>query len=565
MRTPLHTTLRLWLTRSPGRNESGAVLVISLMFLAILALVGSTAVLMTTTDLQIGANYKTGAQATNVARAGIEEALFRLGLYDDGGTNAPPTGSMISINGILNNNAAISIDPNGLLTDGIDNDGNGVTDEIGELNYHGAYDNRNWKAVILLSDTAPAGLVGNTTFYTNTIQPSTDWMEYTSATEDGTELTIQFLKDAGNMDGDGDTDEIVFYDMARANPMHVDTAGTPASGRPIVVITCTGKKDGAVGRIQVTAMNQPVDIKGEAAVMVDLIPTFLGNSLISGFNHDGSVTKADKPNNRNSWGTTTQFWGNGIDNHGGSEKMDWPNPNTPYADDDTLLLGPTPAPNNEEELGDNKYPEEYVPYAGFLETSGHKPGAWTTVDPATVAVIPIAPGGSNEVFGGSGASGTTPWKVEAAPSWPTLADLLGVSQATLDKILAGANVTEADMGVSGQLSVPAQGVIYINNAGGTEVKITSVTPDHDNGWGLMYVTGDAQFQDVGFKGLIYIEGDAHIAAGYWMAGLIAVKGTTTGDFSAGGAHFLYSADVLSSWVNRGMKFVPFMWKDEKAG
>lgn len=64
--------------RSACTNENGAVLVIGLTFLAIIALLGSTAVLMTTTDLKIGANYKTSVQAFNAAQAGIEEARARM-------------------------------------------------------------------------------------------------------------------------------------------------------------------------------------------------------------------------------------------------------------------------------------------------------------------------------------------------------------------------------------------------------------------------------------------------------------------------------------------------------
>ena len=546
-------------TRSVCNNENGAALIIGMVFMTLLAMLGTTAVVMTTTDMQIGGNYKTSVQASNVAQAGISEALYRLGLFDDGGTVAPPSGSMININGLTANNAAISIDPNGLLSNGADDDGNGATDDISDLNFNGAYDNRNWQTKIMLKTSDDADTT--TTFYTPTIQPSASWLEYSSSTDDGTALTIEFLKDTGDMDSDGNTSEIVFYDLSRTPPMHVDAAGTPAGGQPIVVITSTGRTAGSINEVQVRAVYQPVNIQAEAAVMVDMSPTFTGNSLISGFDYDGTVSKADKPLNCNFWGATTQFYQNGVDNHGGDEKMDWPGPNTPYPDDDTSLIGPTAAPNNEEELGDNKYPEEYVAYAAFLEGSGHKPGVWTTAA-ANPAAPPINPGATNDVFGGSGASGTTPWKIEGAPAWKTLAQLLGLPQETVDKILANANVTEADMDVSGQLSVAPQGVIYINNAGGTTLKITSATPDADNGWGLMYVTGDAQFQDVGFKGLIYVEGDASIAAGYWMAGCLAIKGATSGDFTAGGAHFLYSSDVLTNYVNRGMKFVPLTWKDE---
>lgn len=59
-------------------NENGAALVISLMFLAILAMLGTTAVIMTTTDMQIGNNYKTNTQASNAAQSGIAEARQRL-------------------------------------------------------------------------------------------------------------------------------------------------------------------------------------------------------------------------------------------------------------------------------------------------------------------------------------------------------------------------------------------------------------------------------------------------------------------------------------------------------
>ena len=211
------TKLRLSRIRSVCKNENGAVLVFGLMFMAILAMLGTTAVVMTTTDMQIGANYKTSVQASNVAQAGINEAIYRLGLFDDGGTVAPPSGSMISINGLVSNNAAISLDHirsdgNRLLENGVDDDGNGATDDIGDLNYNGTYDNRNWKAKILLSGADPSGLGTNITFFTNTIQPSASWLEYTSSTDDGTALTIEFKKDTNDIDGDGITSEIVFYD-----------------------------------------------------------------------------------------------------------------------------------------------------------------------------------------------------------------------------------------------------------------------------------------------------------------------------------------------------------------
>ncbi|RZB30606.1 MAG: hypothetical protein SRB1_02886 [Desulfobacteraceae bacterium Eth-SRB1] len=60
------------------KNEKGMVLPLGLMFLAIITVLGSTAVIVTTTDLKIGSNYRASEQAFYAAEAGIEEAKARL-------------------------------------------------------------------------------------------------------------------------------------------------------------------------------------------------------------------------------------------------------------------------------------------------------------------------------------------------------------------------------------------------------------------------------------------------------------------------------------------------------
>ena len=83
MRLSLRTKLRLSLIRSVCNNENGAVLVIGLMFMVILAMLGITAVVMTTTDMKIGGNYKANEKAFYVAEAGAREARERLRLKPD--------------------------------------------------------------------------------------------------------------------------------------------------------------------------------------------------------------------------------------------------------------------------------------------------------------------------------------------------------------------------------------------------------------------------------------------------------------------------------------------------
>lgn len=70
-------------------GEKGFVLPVGLMFLGILCVLGSTAVIVTTTDLQIGANHKAGAQAVYSANAGYEEARARLANGSTGQVGIP--------------------------------------------------------------------------------------------------------------------------------------------------------------------------------------------------------------------------------------------------------------------------------------------------------------------------------------------------------------------------------------------------------------------------------------------------------------------------------------------
>lgn len=65
--------------RESIRDEKGMILVVSLMMISALLLLGTTAVMTSTTDMKISANYKTGNQAYYAAAAGIEEARARMG------------------------------------------------------------------------------------------------------------------------------------------------------------------------------------------------------------------------------------------------------------------------------------------------------------------------------------------------------------------------------------------------------------------------------------------------------------------------------------------------------
>jgi len=69
---------RISVIRSVCMNENGAVLVLSLVFMVLLAMVGSTAVVLTTTDMKIGANYRDRKHALCDAEAGMNYGLGKI-------------------------------------------------------------------------------------------------------------------------------------------------------------------------------------------------------------------------------------------------------------------------------------------------------------------------------------------------------------------------------------------------------------------------------------------------------------------------------------------------------
>ena len=94
-------------------NEKGFVLPLGLMFLAIIAILGTTAVIVTTTDIKIGGNYKTSVQAFYDADAGSQYAIAMIedGLVDD---TLVLSGSSVTVN--YTSPAGFSFDPITTLT-----------------------------------------------------------------------------------------------------------------------------------------------------------------------------------------------------------------------------------------------------------------------------------------------------------------------------------------------------------------------------------------------------------------------------------------------------------------
>ena len=117
------------------KNEKGMVLPLGLMFLAIIAILGTTAVIITTTDLKIGTNYKLSEQAFYAAEAGLQRAADALKADASNGFNDELLGtdgsSGTSDDGILSFGSSVSFGDGTYavqVTDNDDGDGNLFSD-----------------------------------------------------------------------------------------------------------------------------------------------------------------------------------------------------------------------------------------------------------------------------------------------------------------------------------------------------------------------------------------------------------------------------------------------------
>jgi Tfp pilus assembly protein PilX len=237
-----------------ARNQNGIVLILSLVFLCILALLGSTAVMLTTTDMKIGGNYKSSTQAFSAAQAGIAETRLRLkgsaaasGYAGDTGTTADPLWSAY------------------ILT-------SGTWTTADDLEYDSNYQN------YFPSDTN----FTSTTASVNTLQSTVDvdyFVKIKHKREYDAEQAGHTTTNTHYDDGDGNLGtnpisapgSIVYYGD---DPITVDdkswvyftTAGTPTprEARPVEIVRSYGESRGSLAVVEVEVIQVPLNIDVEA-------------------------------------------------------------------------------------------------------------------------------------------------------------------------------------------------------------------------------------------------------------------------------------------------------------
>jgi hypothetical protein len=74
------------------RSDEGMILVVCMMLLVILSLMGVAAIMTTSTETKITANFRKSEQAFFAADSGVEDARFRISMADNpGATFTGPT------------------------------------------------------------------------------------------------------------------------------------------------------------------------------------------------------------------------------------------------------------------------------------------------------------------------------------------------------------------------------------------------------------------------------------------------------------------------------------------
>jgi len=356
------------------------------------------------------------------------------------------------------------------------------------------------------------------------------------------------IEDSQFQNGDGDNDEVVLYGQDFGYGSDAPLFGT----HPVKIIESIGFAENNSNKtIKVEVTKLSLDIEAKAALACDEGIRLTGNSFVSGFNHDINTTSADFGKSTTDInGNTLTLRGNGVDNHGGKEK----HAISGNVDDSDILL----AAGEDEDTADvnPRLDEVDVSYGAKIlsDQSTYLPGAWTTGDF-------VDQHGGDDIYGGNNVNA---WKDESTTNtWITLDQMLGISTDQLTDLLDNADVTNADTSISGgnqKLNAAPQGIIYIDNGPtGKNFKIGAYTPSYDNGWGLMYITGDFEAENLAFNGLIFVEGKIKISANFWLLGSIAVKGKDPS--GSGGADVLYSKDALVRKVGDAMDYIVLSWKE----
>ncbi|MDH3216561.1 MAG: pilus assembly PilX N-terminal domain-containing protein [Candidatus Krumholzibacteria bacterium] len=226
------------------RSDRGSVLVVTLLILFALTAIGSTLVMISSTDLKISGNQRVTTEAFTVAEAGLNEAIHRLSLRN-------PT--VATVGGWTGNVAISDLEP---------------------------YDPR-WEARVYLTDPGSAPVAGGPSlFNTGTLQnPSGTYLMYSRASGTDDVLTIRHKWEDRNGDGNRDANEVVRYDIEEVPPENF------TSGFPVDIVTVTGQNGNALRTVEAEVTRLSITARTQGALYTDRPITISGTPDFCGHNH----------------------------------------------------------------------------------------------------------------------------------------------------------------------------------------------------------------------------------------------------------------------------------------
>lgn len=267
-------------------NQKGIVLILSLVFLSILALLGSTAVVLTTTDMKIGDNYKQNAQAVSAAQAGVAEALTRLkgsntasGYAGDSGTTADPWWSAY------------------ILTSGSWTTAN-------DLDYDGNYRNYFPSGTSFTSATASVNTLQSTVAVDYFVKIKHK-REYDAENAGHTTSNTHYNDNDGTVATNtaASPGSIIYYgndpsdDLSTGDKswVYFTAAGTPSAreARPVEIVRSYGESNGSLAVVEVEIKKIALNIATEAAIYAKDIITANGAVDVDGNDQAGAVGAVD--------------------------------------------------------------------------------------------------------------------------------------------------------------------------------------------------------------------------------------------------------------------------------
>ena len=214
-----------------------------------------------------------------------------------------------------------------------------------------------------------------------------------------------------------------------------------------------------------------------------------------------------------------------IDFTGTAQICGWDHyPNTPDDDGD---YGRNSGPGGPHDCIDNE------------ATTPGLPGAWST-GPITGAGASSSAGSPTGYVGNQTGFYAGPW------------DALGLGQADWWSWIGAPTVTPSTL----------NGITHIDNNSTTQDRSASAAFHSVNGEGMLYVDGDLRL-NAGFhyRGLIYVEGDLQVNGKAWILGGIIVKGRSN-ILANGNMTILYSSETIRQMLAKyGGQFVTLGWRE----